>query len=273
MNFQINKGGGIIDDTSFVIDTMDWSFSRLNSFYNCRYEWYLHYILANPSEGGFFSEYGSLMHSVLEKYVKGELSIFELNQYFEDHFNEFVPHDAPPNSYVDLRQSYFDKGIDYLDNIDLDLEKYEILGVEKKIEFELFNKHFVGFIDLLLRDKNTDEIIILDHKSASLKILKNGSVSKSDQNHFLEFKRQLYLYSLPVIKEYGKVDKLKWNLFKEQKSIEIPWERNEYDETLKWVEDTIQKIEQEKEWAPDTSSEYYCRYLCGQRNNACEYKQ
>ena len=250
---------------------MDWSFSRLNSFYNCPYEFYLHYIECCHSEQNFFSEYGSLIHSVLEKYAKGELSLFELNQYHEEHFNEIIPHDAPPNKYIDIRQSYFDKGIDYLDNIDLDFSKYEILGVEKKVKFELFGKKFIGFIDLLVRDKDSGEIIIIDHKSASIKILKNGNISKSDQQHFLDFRRQLYLYSIPVIEEYGSVSRLKWNMFKDRKWIEIPWKKDEYDETIQWVKDTLELIAKETEWAPHPDP-YYCRYLCGQRNNACEYK-
>lgn len=262
----------LIEDTSFIIDTFVWSFSRLNSFYNCPYEFYLHYIECNPSESNFFGEYGSLLHSILEKYAKGELSLFELNQYYEDHFNECIPHDAPPNKYVDIRQSYYDKGMDYFDNIDLDVEAYDILGVEKKVEFELFGKKFIGFIDLLVKDKITDEIIIIDHKSASIKILKNGNISKSDRAHFLEFKRQAYLYSIPIIKEYGKVDKLKWNMFKDRQWIEIPWKKNEYDEAIKWAKDTIELIEKETEWSPNSSSKYYCNYICGQRNNACEYK-
>ena len=249
-----------------------WSFSRLNSFYNCPYEFYLHYILCNPSQSNFFGEYGSLIHKILEKYEKAELSLFELNQYYEDHFNDAIPHDAPPNKYVDIRQSYFDKGMDYLNNIDLDLDSYEILGVEMKVEFELFGKKFIGFIDLLVKDKSTDEIIIIDHKSASIKILKNGNISKSDQAHFLEFKRQLYLYSIPIIKEYGKVSKLKWNMFKDRRWIEIPWKQEEYDEAIHWVKKTLELIEKETEWAPNTSSKYYCNYICGQRNNACEYK-
>lgn len=250
---------------------MDWSFSRLNSFYNCPYEFYLHYIECCKSEQNFFSEYGSLIHSVLEKYAKGELSLFELNQYYEEHFNEIIPHDAPPNKYIDIRQSYFDKGIDYLDNIDLDFSKYEILGVEKNVEFELFGKKFIGFIDLLVRDKDSGEIIIIDHKSASIKILKNGNISKSDQQHFLNFRRQLYLYSIPIIEEYGSVSRLKWNMFKDRKWIEIPWKKDEYDETIQWVKDTLELIAKETEWAPHPDP-YYCRYLCGQRNNACEYK-
>lgn len=259
------------EEELFVMDTMTWSFSRLNSYYNCAYEWYLHYLECNKSENGFFGEYGSFIHKILEKYISGELSLFDLNQYYEENFNESVPHDAPPNKYVDIRQSYYDKGIEYLNNIDLDLDRYEILGVEKEIHFTIEDKDFVGYIDLLVKDKETDEIIIIDHKSASIKILKNGSISKTDQKHFLEFKRQLYLYSIPIVKEYGSVSKLKWNMFKDQKWIEIPWKQEEYDEAIQWAKDTLKLIENEFLWLPNQDY-YYCNYLCGQRNNACEFK-
>lgn len=259
------------EEELFVMDTMTWSFSRLNSYYNCAYEWYLHYLECSKSENGFFGEYGSLIHKILEKYIKGELSLFDLNQYYEENFNESVPHDAPPNKYVDIRQSYYDKGIEYLNNIDLDLDRYEILGIEKEIHFKIEDKDFVGYIDLLVKDKETGEIIIIDHKSASIKILKNGSISKSDQKHFLEFKRQLYLYSIPIVKEYGSVSKLKWNMFKDQKWIEIPWKQEEYDEAIQWAKDTLKLIENESLWLPNQDY-YYCNYLCGQRNNACEFK-
>ena len=145
------------------------------------------------------------MHKILEKYEKGELSLFELNQYYEDHFDDEIPHDAPPNKFVDIRQSYYEKGIEYLNEIDLMIDDYDILGVEMKVEFEISGKKFVGYIDLLVQDKKTKEVIIIDHKSASIKILKNGSVSKKDQEHFLAFKRQLYLYSIPVIAMFGSV--------------------------------------------------------------------
>lgn len=260
-----------MDELDFLLDTMTWSFSRLNSYYSCPYEWKLHYLDCNKPENGFFGEYGSLIHTVLEKYAKGELSLFELNQYYEEHFNECIPHNAPPNKYVDIRQSYFDKGIEYLNNIDLYLEGYEILGIEKEVKFKINNKDFVGYIDLLVRDKKTKEIIIIDHKSARIKILKNGSISKPDQQHFLEFKRQLYLYSISIIEEYGSVSKLKWNMFKDQQWIEISWKQEEYDEALQWAKDTLELIEKETVWLPNPNY-YYCHYLCGQRNNACEYK-
>ena len=260
------------DELDFLLDTMTWSFSRLNSFYNCPYEWKLRYIDCNKSENGFFGEYGSLIHKILEKYEKGELSLFELNDYYEEHFSESVPHDAPPNKYVDIKQSYYEKGLDYFNNIDLDLDKYEVLGVEKEVRFQIAGKDFVGYIDLLLKEKETGKIIILDHKSASIKILKNGKVSKSDQEHVREFIRQLCLYAIPVIEEYGHVDELWWNLFKDKNWLKMPFNKEDYDEAIQWAEDTLKLIETEKEWLPNNSSSYYCNYLCGQRNNACEYK-
>ena len=61
-------------------------------------------------------------------------------------------------------------------------------------------------------------------------------------------------------------------MFKDQKWIEIPWKQEEYDEAIQWAKDTLTLIENEKDWLPNNSSSYYCNYLCGQRNNACEYK-
>lgn len=250
---------------------MQWSFSRLNSFYQCPHEWKLHYIDSNKSENGFFGQYGSFIHKILEMYAKEELSIFEISQFYEEHFCEEVSYDAPPNKYVDIKQSYYEKGLEYLDNIDLILDNYEVLGVEIKVKFKIGGYEVIGYIDLLLRDKESGEIIILDHKSASLKFKKNGEISKTDEHHFLEFKRQLYLYSMAVIEEYGEVSFLEWNMFKDRKHIKIPWNREEYDEAIKWAYDTVKLIEQEKDWRANPDF-YYCHYLCGQRNNACEYK-
>lgn len=259
------------EDYGFIIDGMRWSFSRLNSYYNCPYEWKCKYIDCEWGDGNFFSDYGSHCHALLEKYAKGEISIFEISQLYEEGFNNEVVHDAPPNKYTDIRQSYFDKGLEYFNNIDLDLENYEILGVEKEVNFQIDGKDFIGYIDLLLRNKEDGKITILDHKSASLKFKKNGDISKTDAAHFLEFKRQLYLYSMPVIAEYGKVDYLEWNMFKDQKKVKIEWSEDEYNEAIQWAKDTIKLIENDTSWLPSPDF-YYCNYLCSQRNNCCEFK-
>ena len=259
------------EELDFLLDTMTWSFSRLNSFYNCPHEWYERYVMCQKGENGFFGEFGGCCHKVLEKYEKGEISLFEISQEYEKLFSEMVVHDAPPNKYTDIKQSYFDKGLDYFDNIDLDLENYEILGVEKEVKFQIANKDFICYIDLLLKEKSTGKIIILDHKSASIKFLKNGNISKSDKPHVREFIRQLCLYAKPVLEEYGHVDGLWWNLFKDKNWLKLPFNKEDYDEAIKWAEDTIKLIENETEFLCNPDA-YYCWNLCSQRNNACQYK-
>lgn len=258
-------------ENEFLLGTMIWSFSRLNLFYQCPYGWKLHYLECNKGVESSFGQFGSFCHKCLEMYAKGELDIFNISQFYEDHYCDEVTVEFPYNKYVDMGISYYEKGLDYFNNIDFDLSKYEILGVEKEVRFKVGKYDMIGYIDLLLREKETDKIIILDHKSASLKILKSGKISKTDQAHFLEFKRQLYLYSKAVIAEYGRVDYLEWNMFKDQNNIKIPWDKEEYEEALKWAEDTIHLIEREIEWKPKVDF-FYCNNLCGQRFNACPYK-
>lgn len=255
----------------FVIDLMIWSFSRLNSFSGCKFEWLLKYI-EEPGENidSCYGQGGNLSHKLLEKYAKGELGLFELAPEFEKRFPEEVIEYFPIMNGKNLRDDYYEKCLDYFCNFAGIPNNYEILGVEKEVEFEIEGYPFVGFIDLLLRDKKTEEIIILDHKSSSLKFKKNGDLTKGSLPKFEEFKKQLYLYSIPIINEYGPVSWLEWNLFKDQKKITIPWKLKEFTEAKKWAVDTIHKIENETEWEPNPQY-MYCRYLCSKRLN-CPYK-
>ncbi len=261
-----------MDEDRFIIDTMLWSFSRLNFYEQCPYGFWLKYVQCNEGEPNFFGQYGSLMHKILEKYEKEELSLFEISQYYVDNFNVFVTCNPPKNKYTDIRQLYFDKGLEYLDHIDLLLDKYEILGVEKEVKFEVGDYKMIGYIDLLLREKETKEITIVDHKSGSVKFKKNGELSKKEENHVLGFKRQLYLYSIAVIQEYGVKPKyLQWNLFKDRNWLTVEFNYEEFIEACHWAEEVVKAIEQERDWLPNPSR-YFCWNICDMRNCACEYK-
>lgn len=258
-----------MEDNSFIIDSMRWSFSRLEQYYTCPYSWKKGYIDCDEKEGNAFASYGSLCHILLQEYEEGKLDIFDISQEYENRFNEAIPEDFPPNKFVNLRDSYFNKGQTYFDNLDLDLSEYEILGIEREVNFEIYNKPFVGYIDLLLRDKD-GKIIVVDHKSASIKINKNGQVAKGSAEKMETYKKQLYLYSMPIIEEYGHVDILRWNLFNEQKWYEVPFDQKEYENTIQWAKDTIKMIEWEEEWRPDPEM-YKCNFICDFRHS-CPYK-
>lgn len=253
------------------IRDMVWSFSRLQSYETCPYEWHLHYVDGNEPEDGFFAEFGTLIHNVLQKLYDGSLSIWDAPQWYEDHFGDIVLHDAPPNAYIDIAEKYYEDGLNYFANFAQLDDCFEILGIEKSVNFSIKRKPFVGYIDLLLKNKNTGDILICDHKTATLKYKKNGEISKTDEEHFKNFKRQLYLYSKPILKEYKRVDYLSWNMVRMDKIITIPFDKKEYDESLQWAIDRIKQISEETLWLPK-KDEFYCRNLCGMRQ-ICDFNE
>jgi len=254
------------------IANMTWSFSRISSFHQCAYEWYLKYIADSEKENNYYGALGGFGHKVLEKFFKGELDIFDAAPYWEEHYVEEVPYDAPPNKYVDLKEKDYNLIDEYFQNLDFDFDRYEILGVEEEVHFKVGDYNCIGYIDLRVRDKQTDEMIIIDHKSSSFKYLKNGGVAKGNQEQFEKYKKQLYLYSIPVKEKYGVYpNKLKWNMFKDHKWIEIDFKEEELEETKKWAIAQIHQIEEELLWLPNDSNDWYCRYLCSA--NGCPYRK
>lgn len=258
-----------MEDNSFILDGMTWSYSRLSSFDNCKYEWKRHYIDCEDGENNGLAEAGTLMHQLLEEYSNGSLDIFDMEWEFARRFDEAVPDSFPPNKYVNLRESYYKKGIKYLEEFSGILPGgYEVLGVEKKVRFEIAGKPFVGYIDLLAKDSD-GAIICVDHKSSSAKVLKNGKPSKAFAEKLVGYKRQLYLYCKALIDDGLKPDFLCWNFFNEGIIYKIPFDEAEYCDAILWAGNVINEIEKEEEFEPNIDY-FYCHNLCMYRHS-CEH--
>lgn len=253
------------------LNKMVWSFSRVNSS-GCLYAWYLQYIEEHESLPNAYAQFGTVCHQTIEKFLKGELDIFTATSYYQEVYPNIVTCDFPSNKYVDLGEKAYNDGLDYFNNIDFDFDKYEVLGVEEELNFFVGKYPFHGFADAIYRDKETGEIILRDHKTSSFKYLKNGSVSKTNAEHFKEFRYQEYLYCIPLIEKYGKVDWLSWNMIRDQREIKIPFDNKEFEEAKKWCIETIERLENEAMWLPDTSNQYKCNVICNQRS-ICPYRQ
>jgi RecB family exonuclease len=251
----------VIIDYSFIIDNMTFSFSRLNSFLQCPYQFKLQYINEIKGVQNFFAEYGSYCHSILEKYSKNELSMFELASEYEKNYWQSINFKAPPNKYVDLNQSYYEQGLDYFENF-MGFESYEILEVEKEVNFKIDKYKFTGYIDLLLKDKN-ENLHVVDHKSSDPK----SKNSEKAQEYF----KQMYFYSIPIFEEYGKYPvQLHINAFRKQQWFTEDFDINKVEEVKNWALETINKIKMETKFLPK-SDHYFCSFLCNFRNGICEY--
>lgn len=253
---------------------MRWSYSRLSTFRHCKYEFYLNYIIADDgvylNENNFYAENGSFVHEILEKVFNGILQVDEAAEFYVNHYEE--------NVFYKARKSAMDKkidaSIDYLANVDFDwLKGYEILGVEKEMHFQIDGHEMIAFIDLLLRDRDTGDIIVMDHKSGAYPLTKTGKVSKNYEKTFEGYRHQAYIYAKGIFEEYGVYPKVFcWNHFTDGgRFVEIEFSQADFDETMRWVRDTIDEAEREEDF-PENREFFYCTQLCGFRNS-CEYAQ
>lgn len=264
-----------MNDYKNETSSMRWSFSRVTTYDQCPYEWYLHYIVNDndlyPEEENYYAQVGKYVHNVLEKVFKAELSVDDAFDYYVDHFDENV---TERTSYSSMDKT-FDACADYfldINNIKHLTDGMDIVGVEKKIEFEIEGKKFIGYIDLLLKDRKDGKLIVLDHKSSEYPFKHDGGV-KANAKSFSKYKKQLYLYSLWVKENYGEFPKLlAWNHFKDGgKLATIPFSIDEYNESIEWFKSEVSAIMADDEFNANKEF-FYCNNLCSFRN-CCEYKE
>lgn len=220
----------------FILDGMRWSFSSVNTYNTCPQAFRLGYLDALPRVDNAFSDWGTWMHEIMERYFKGELEFFELSQVYVDGYKDNVKCEFPPNKFCDLSERYYNAGKEYLDRFDGLFEGCEVIGVEQKVNLDIQGRPFVGVIDLLL--KSGDDYIVADHKS------KSAFKSKRER---AEYARQLYLYSIYVKEKYGKWPiKLVFHMVRHGgELVEIPFVEEDAMAARQWFLDTIDAIYQD----------------------------
>ena len=262
------------NDYSEIIDAMVWSYSRISTFAQCKYSFYLKYIVDDESEylpeGNYWAEVGSFMHEILEKIFKNELSPDDAITFFVDNFDNRVLYKTSQST----MDNTYDACINYLSSEDFWwVKECEILGVEQEVSISIFDYKFTGYIDLVLQNKHTGDIILVDHKSAAYPLSANGQrVLKNHAKSFESYTKQMYLYSNAIRQLYGKFPKyIVWNHFKAGRMVKIAFDPEEYDASIKWFIDTIESIKNERDYQENVDY-FYCHNLCAFRNS-CEYNQ
>lgn len=246
-----------------VIRDMTWSYSRIKAFEDCPYRWYLKYIRRLKGKDMFFASYGSFVHKLLELYYKGEKTPKQLcDMYLQDFKKEVVGFAPSKTVFV----NYFKSGLDYLRGFQP--LPFKPLAIEKEVNFKIDGIPFVGYIDFL--GEKDGDIYVVDNKSRNLKPRterKTPTKTDLELDHYL---RQLYLYSVPIIEEYGKCPKsLCFNCFRTPILIEEPFKEDAYAESKVWLKEKVDTIAAETDFKPDMDF-FKCKHLC-EMHDFCEY--
>lgn len=243
---------------------MKWSFSKLSLFQECPRAFWLQYMLDPPlaQQDNAFSDYGTLCHEILEDWAKGRLTTDKMADAWEQRYPTSVVHSYPPFPKGYEEKSYA-QAMEYFKNFDGFGDQYDIVSAEEKFEISIGTYRFVGVSDLILRDRETDGLVVIDHKTKSAKSM------KQDYDLYIH---QLYIYAQHVYQKYGCYpQEIRFNMIKEPSATIIEkFDKSKLDATLRWVEDTIDMIYLESEWVAQRAveitngkSDFFCKFICG----------
>lgn len=248
-----------------LIEDMVWSYSRIKTFHDCPYRWFMKYIKHLPERPLFYASYGSFMHRLLEGYYKGELTKEEMQIKYLFDFSKEVQGDRPKESTV---AKYIRMGAQYLS--DFQPLPYRALGVEKKMVFSLGGYPFIGYIDFL--GAKDGDLIVVDNKSRDLKPRSGRDPPNVKDTELDEMLRQLYLYAGAVKEEFGCFpSKLCFNCFKSGAFIEEPFKADAYSAAVNWAKESIEEIAGAEEFPPNLDY-FSCKYICGLHDECCYWQ-
>lgn len=248
-----------------LIDDMTWSYSRLTAYEDCPYLWLKKYIPpVSESQSKFFAEFGSLIHSCLQKYLRGEISKAELPSYYLSHFQTDVTGPAPSEK---IYLSYLEQGRQYFKTLSFPARK--ILKVEDKLQFQFAGHPFIGFLDVLSEDSD-GRLYITDHKSRALKPRSKRAKPTLSDLELDQYQRQLYLYAHAVHQLYGRYpDVLEFNCYRTGEWIAEPFRPERLREVESWASNLIEKITCTEKWTANPDY-WFCTHLCDCSAD-CEY--
>lgn len=249
-----------------LIEDMTWSYSRIESFLDCPYKFFLKYISRCGNTDKFYASYGSFVHKLIERFYRGKLSKDDMPAEFLTGFADNVKGIRPQESTV---HKYIHCGTEYFKCFEP--FPYHMIGVERRVSFEIDQLPFVGCIDYLGQDSDGN-LVIIDNKSRDLKQRSKRAKPTLKDKELDSMLRQLYLYSASVMQEFGKFPKfLCFNCFRTGTFIQEPFLASAYEETIAWAKRQIQDIKTTDDFYPNREF-FYCCYICNVSND-CLYNQ
>lgn len=246
------------------MDGFIWSYSRVGCFSDCPYKFFLKYLYGLKEEPMFYASYGSFIHKILEEYYKGIISKEEMKSRFLSGFSKEVRGERPS---ADVVSKYIEDGYKYFSNFEP--FRFETVGVEERLEFNICGIPFVGIVDFIGRDDD-GSLVVVDNKSRALKPRSSRKTPTKNDIEIDSMLKQLYIYSYAIKEKYGEFPKLLcFNCFRNGVFIEEPFDETKYNETIKWVVSEIDRIKKADEWYPIIDF-FQCKYLCGVHDQ-CEF--
>lgn len=194
-----------------------WSYSRMSTFENSKYEYYLRYIKkAKADKTNVYLIIGGALHDLLEKYYIESMSIDEFKQEWTDALDQIDVLDlrfhADDDKNEKRKKKYLGQLRHYGDNfIPTNGTLIPELPIELKLKLENGDTEvFVGFIDMLKIEQIDGKMhyTVLDYKSST--IFGGKAMLKKAEQLYLYAKAIMTMYNVPVEQVHIQYDFLKY---------------------------------------------------------------
>lgn len=191
------------------------SFSQYSTFLKCPHKWYLDYIKnLRVRDDNINTAFGTSIHHVFQAYLTAlykesvaAADALDTKKMFYDKFKEETDKIRKAGGEL-TDDEYAEFGYDGEDIIAAFLKTsnrtkhfpakdYELVGIELPLEISIKNNvDFIGFIDVVLKERNKEKYRIIDIKTSS-----NGwnKYQKEDESKYA----QLHLYKSVYSKKFG----------------------------------------------------------------------
>lgn len=244
----------------------NFSYSSISTYIQCPYAFKLSYIDKSERVNNFFSEFGSFIHDILERYFSKKADIFELLDIYEKEYYNKVITKLPP-FLSKLTKSYYDAGYKFFEEFDFDREEYEILETEEYVKGIDNNIGIVIKPDIIFKKLNDDSIIIMDFKTSEI-IGKNGQLY---QDKLDGYKKQLNIY-IYYLWQFKNLEIKRGRLWFIRSNSVYEWDYDPYSgiDDITWFIDTAKNILEEEKWEAKPEK-FFCNVLCSVRES-CEFR-
>ena len=198
------------------------SFSQYQIYKQCPYRWKIQYIDGNYIyEPSMFAVFGTAIHETLQHYLQvmydksaAEADRIDIEPFFKSQFIEEYNKTMKQNNNThfsdpaEMREFYND-GVDILNYFKKNRNKHfskkgwELVGIELPIAYPVNDTHknlyMKGYLDLVMYNKNSNQITIYDIKTSTYSWSKKTKNNKIKQDQLIAYK--IYFskqYNVPI---------------------------------------------------------------------------
>jgi RecB family exonuclease len=260
-----------------------YSFSRLETFHNCRRLYYYNYILGTRSGDNIYSFLGTIVHELTQTMLQQQITNDDAVERFIEAVDDAEMLDLPwmsenvKNNYVSCI-SHFLENYNPINNDTIRIEDY--------VEIDVNGVIMRGYIDLWYRIN--DEIYIVDLKT-STKFSNKDLPKKSRQllfyglalsEKYSDYKINLQFNMLKYVLKKGKLfERNKLDLLDEFPDgiVDVEFNKESIQEVKEYINDTVKQINSMDKsdiiyWHMDNNpgKDFFCKNLCSHRQKCLE---